>query len=248
MPSKDANLPLSLAEAICPGMDIHEPWRFTKRSASWSETPSPIARKAKEHHSDLRDAFESFTSNSAQKQRNVTLKRNSLTKRESPRTSPERKDRYPGGAFGDAINTHFKIDTSRNDGLPFQFDEIVRGRDRRRRLEAGDCDCCKNYYDHVEPLPTPLLPPAWKSPARTRIVSDLPCRNVEQHKKRISRHRHQWAPPTTPPDYWNIGFPTTQEAADINKRAEDIHDDKRRRIESEANSGTGRFIRRNDYR
>jgi len=73
-----------------------------------------------------------------------------------------------------------------------------------------------------------------------------PVRNLlaDAHRQRISRHRHVWAPPATPPEYWTIEFPTTQQAAEINRRAEDMHIDKRRRIEMEALSKNGRFVRR----
>ncbi|KDQ59381.1 hypothetical protein JAAARDRAFT_107986, partial [Jaapia argillacea MUCL 33604] len=56
----------------------------------------------------------------------------------------------------------------------------------------------------------------------------------DQHRKEISRHRHQWAPPSTPPGYWNIGFPDTQEAADINQQAIHLHARKMEKIELEA--------------
>ncbi|KAI5123623.1 hypothetical protein M0805_003437 [Coniferiporia weirii] len=174
------------------------------------------------------------------------VKVGNLTEAESTRTPVKRRGRYSDVTSGDAINALFEIDSSKNDGLAFQFDEIVRGRRQRQKLDAGDCDCCKNYYDHIATLPDPVLPPVWKSPIANQILED-PHRGIgEIHKKRISRHRHQWAPPTTPPGYWNIGFPTTQEAADINKKAEDIHANKRRRVETEADAGNGRFIRRNN--
>ncbi|KAL5534273.1 hypothetical protein ACEPAG_735 [Sanghuangporus baumii] len=150
----------------------------------------------------------------------------------------------------EAINALYAIDTSKNNGVAFQYDEVVRGKKHRQRLEAGDCDCCKEYYDRLEPLPSRLAPPAWLSTSKEVMVSGcenhLQDRVASSHKKRISRHRYQWSPAKTPPDYWNIGFPTTQEAAEINRRAAEIHSDKRRRVEKEANIIGGRYIRRQD--
>ncbi|KAL5518978.1 hypothetical protein ACEPAH_661 [Sanghuangporus vaninii] len=151
----------------------------------------------------------------------------------------------------EAINALYAIDTSKNNGLAFQYDEVVRSKKHRQRLEAGDCDCCKEYYDRLEPLPSRLAPPVWLSTPKE--VMDSGCENhlkdkvASSHKKRISRHRYQWSPAKTPPDYWNIGFPTTQEAAEINRRAAEIHADKRRRIEKEANIAGGRYIRRQGH-
>lgn len=58
--------------------------------------------------------------------------------------------------------------------------------------------------------------------------------NIELHKKEISRHRHNWERATTPPGYWNIGFPSTQEATDINEKAKEMHQQKLEMVDREA--------------
>jgi len=146
------------------------------------------------------------------------------------------------------INAHFMINSSRNGGLDFQFDSVERGRAERRRLQGGDCDCCRDYYEVAEPVSVGLQAPLWRSPSPVALTMPSALaetaetaesmnadRRLAQDKRRniISRHRHQWTPPSTPPDYWKIGFPTTQEAAAINRRADDMHEDKRRRVERE---------------
>jgi hypothetical protein len=67
---------------------------------------------------------------------------------------------------------------------------------------------------------------------------------IAEHKQAISRHRHQWARASTPPGYWNIGFPNTQEAADINERAKEMHKAKRDSVESEIRRGDGKYRKR----
>ena len=42
------------------------------------------------------------------------------------------------------VNGKFEIDPEKNDGLNFQYDDVVRDKDERRRLEAGDCECCRD--------------------------------------------------------------------------------------------------------
>ncbi|KAL0959050.1 hypothetical protein HGRIS_014352 [Hohenbuehelia grisea] len=37
----------------------------------------------------------------------------------------------------------FAINPERNGGLDFQFEDVIRSRDDRRRLDAGDCECCR---------------------------------------------------------------------------------------------------------
>ncbi|KAH8120283.1 DNA repair protein endonuclease SAE2/CtIP C-terminus-domain-containing protein [Phellopilus nigrolimitatus] len=215
-----------------PEMLTPDPCQLMRRSANWTSSSSPIAKQRINQ-----DANESGFTQGSSNQHNSSageVRADGVMPLGTSNIEVKDKGRYIGASKGDAINALFQIDTSRNHGIAYQFDEVVRGREHRRRLHAGDCDCCKEYYDRLEPLPGRLLPPAWTSPTAKPTIDNKHPMDVEQHKKYISRHRHQWAPPTTPPDYWNIGFPTTQEAADINRRAGNIHVDKRRRVELEA--------------
>ena len=41
-----------------------------------------------------------------------------------------------------ALNAEFEIDPAANDGVPFAFDEVVRGR-HRHKLNAGECEECR---------------------------------------------------------------------------------------------------------
>ena len=85
----------------------------------------------------------------------------------------------------------------------------------------------------------------WKSPERKKkTMSPAMLTPRREHKKGISRHRHQWQQGGTPPDYWNIGFPSTQEAADINEQAKEMHQKKKEEIQFEANKKDGRYKRR----
>lgn len=53
------------------------------------------------------------------------------------------------------INAKFAIDPEHNGGRDFQYDEVVRGREERRHMEADDCECCR---DVIFFLFLPLLP------------------------------------------------------------------------------------------
>jgi hypothetical protein len=68
--------------------------------------------------------------------------------------------------------------------------------------------------------------------------------DITAHKQAISRHRQRWTRAQTPPGYWNIGFPTTPEAQDINQRAQQMHEAKRRGIKAEAARSDGRYTKR----
>ncbi|KAJ7293882.1 DNA repair protein endonuclease SAE2/CtIP C-terminus-domain-containing protein [Mycena rebaudengoi] len=153
------------------------------------------------------------------------------------------------GSGDTTINAAYTIDPTQNGGMGFQYDEVVRGKEDRRRMEGGDCECCRDYYEAIGPLPSRLQPPLWRSPPNSP-ERDRPCRHndaeagqhrdIASHKQAISRHRHHWARASTPPGYWNIGFPTTQETDDINEKAKSMHQQKKRDVQAEAVKG-GRY-------
>ena len=65
-------------------------------------------------------------------------------------------------------------------------------------------------------------------------VDEVNEKEIQRHMQEISRHRHNWAPPSTPPKYWSIGFPDTQEVEEINREADEINEAKKTKIETEA--------------
>ncbi|PVF98898.1 hypothetical protein CPB86DRAFT_873045 [Serendipita vermifera] len=163
-----------------------------------------------------------------------------------------------------SINARYEINPAQNSGLNFAFDEVVRNKEARRKLKAGTCECCKDYYAAVGPLPPRLQAPLWKSPTSSPTTTSKAvqaCKihgehrdmlddeededeHIVAHRQDVSRHRHQWARPKTPPGFWNIGFPTTQEVEAINRAAEEMHERREARIEKEANKPDGKFRRR----
>ncbi|KAI0922869.1 hypothetical protein AcV5_009738 [Taiwanofungus camphoratus] len=178
-------------------------------------------------------------------------------------------------ASKNTINAVYRIDSEKNGGVDFQFDNVVRNAEDRKQLHAVDCKCCHSYYKAIGPLPPRLQRPLWRSPESTPSKhhkdrsdspdvitdqishpTDLPAggedeveaakrqeQAIVEHMHEISRHRHQWEPASTPPSYWNIGFPDTQEAAAINKRAQEMHEQKRAKVDMEARQG-GRYKKR----
>ncbi|KAI0827288.1 DNA repair protein endonuclease SAE2/CtIP C-terminus-domain-containing protein [Trametes gibbosa] len=150
----------------------------------------------------------------------------------------------------DTINALYELDPTNNNGVDFQYEEVVRDKQRRKHMHAGDCECCRDYYDAVGPLPARLRAPLWRSPesspskpSRRDSFGDVSAAAIEEHKQAISRHRQHWARAKTPPGYWNIGFPDTQEVAAMNAEAARMHAQKRAMVAEEAGRG-GRFRRR----
>ncbi|KAK0403698.1 hypothetical protein QR680_017074 [Steinernema hermaphroditum] len=73
--------------------------------------------------------------------------------------------------------------------LPSRDEGVVRKRAERALLHGFDCRCCAKYYDTLELSPQ----------SRKRRVDA------------VSRHRGVEQLPPTPPRYWDLQMPSTQE-------------------------------------
>ncbi|KAG8688821.1 hypothetical protein FRC09_012717 [Ceratobasidium sp. 395] len=166
------------------------------------------------------------------------------------------RGRYAAGPANPAdktINSEYEIDPTRNNGMAFKFDAVIRDKTERRKLNAALLISLQ-YYEAVGPMPKRAGAPLWRSPppeGNHQLAKPHTCKHhhvnptdtstnmtekedAAARKKAISRHRHNWAPASTPPGYWNIGFPDTQQVEDINRRAVELHQEKRNAIEQEA--------------
>jgi hypothetical protein len=47
------------------------------------------------------------------------------------------------------INALYTIDPTKNNGRNYQYDEVIRSKEDRRRMHAGDCDCCRQVRSSV---------------------------------------------------------------------------------------------------
>ncbi|KAF9261626.1 hypothetical protein L218DRAFT_988725 [Marasmius fiardii PR-910] len=172
------------------------------------------------------------------------------------------------------LNELFVVNADQNQGLDHEYDHVIRGKERKRLL-AGDCDECREYYEAIGPMPPRLHQPLWSSPISSPVketkehscqhvhnkgkgrveadntvlgmIPESPTphrRMVDSHRQEISRHRVQWERGKTPPGYWDIGFPDTQQAQAINEEAKELHRQKFKAVQKEALNGNGRYKRR----
>lgn len=76
------------------------------------------------------------------------------------------------------------------DKQPYKFSEVVRKKNDREKLNGYDCRECRQYY----------------------AGDNLTEEQLKLVLKNCSKHRHQSTPPPdTPEDFWEVGFPNTQE-------------------------------------
>ncbi|SPO23601.1 uncharacterized protein UTRI_03873_B [Ustilago trichophora] len=85
----------------------------------------------------------------------------------------------------------------------------IRNPLHRRTLHASDCPDCTLFYSHFNSL----APNSNHGGNRTGLQAG----DVE--RMACSRHRSTYKRAVTPDGYWNIGFPSTQEAQEVNAQA-----------------------------
>ncbi|XP_073406947.1 DNA endonuclease RBBP8 isoform X2 [Dendrobates tinctorius] len=78
----------------------------------------------------------------------------------------------------------------KNSTVDFPHIEVVRSKEERRKLLGHTCKECELYY------------------------ADLPEEERAKKLATCSRHRFRYIPPSTPENFWEVGFPSTQTCKD----------------------------------
>ncbi|GHJ84195.1 hypothetical protein NliqN6_0597 [Naganishia liquefaciens] len=160
-----------------------------------------------------------------------------------------------------SVQEEFEINPERNHGLNYAYQTVERRKEERKKMMGHGCIECENYYNAVGEMPVVSRAPVWRSPSpgsdtraggsttagkcpHGRTVGAGEAEDAKQGlKNKISRHREDWTAPSTPPMYWNIGFPSTQDVEEINALAEEQRESKRAEMRREAEKKDGRYRR-----
>nr|KAF6423551.1 RB binding protein 8, endonuclease [Rousettus aegyptiacus] len=110
-------------------------------------------------------------------------------------THGDKQDKVKQKAF---VEPYFK-DNERETGLPnFPHNEVIRKKEERRKLPGHTCKECEIYY------------------------ADIPPEEREKKLASCSRHRFRYIPPSTPENFWEVGFPSTQTCMERGYIKEDL--------------------------
>ncbi|WWD19677.1 hypothetical protein CI109_104139 [Kwoniella shandongensis] len=132
-----------------------------------------------------------------------------------------------------AVRDEYEIDPEQNEGVSFAFHDVKRKKSERKGMHGGDCECCKGYYEAVGEIPRFNQGPMWKDPDVVEEREVDGAEGVREHQNKVSRHRETWTKPRTPPGYWKIGFPNTQDVAEQNQVADKMMREKEERMRRE---------------
>lgn len=138
----------------------------------------------------------------------------------------------------------FKPNPSYNDGLAYVYDEVVRGKEARSALSGcTDLNCCGKTFrsfakaerstvgpsvttraEDIKLLENYLGDDAYRLGSMTRDEKEetwLLAKTWELASK-FGRHRQRYSRIPSPPGFWTVEFPSTQERAEERRQAEEI--------------------------
>ncbi|NXD93580.1 CTIP endonuclease, partial [Chaetorhynchus papuensis] len=107
----------------------------------------------------------------------------------------DKQDKAKQKAF---VEPYFKSDERKNTVSDFPRIEVVRKKEERRKLLGHTCKECEIYY------------------------ADIPEEEREKKLASCSRHRFRYIPPSTPENFWEVGFPSTQTCVERGYIKEDL--------------------------
>ncbi|KAI8826632.1 DNA repair protein endonuclease SAE2/CtIP C-terminus-domain-containing protein [Fimicolochytrium jonesii] len=129
--------------------------------------------------------------------------------------------------------------TSGTAPVQYKYQEVVRNKEQRKKMQAQDNWCCAKFYEAAGPI-APLPELGAPTAHSAGCAHDQKSNAHATHLQAVSRHRHVHKPPNTPPGYWDVDFPTTQEVAVNNKEAANNKAAKQNREKETGGGGTWR--------
>ncbi|CAG8522624.1 11102_t:CDS:2 [Racocetra fulgida] len=98
-----------------------------------------------------------------------------------------------------------------------RFNETVRKQSERRQLQGEDCRDCRRYYEITGPMPIPDATGLNRCGHTNQVQSAELLMEARLHY--TSKHRTKYSRAPTPPGFWRVGFPTSQELAETNEQS-----------------------------
>lgn len=113
----------------------------------------------------------------------------------TPNIPGDKQDRVKQKAF---VEPYFKDKERETSIQNFPYIDVVRKKEERKKLLGHTCKECEIFY------------------------ADLPAEEREKKLTSCSRHRFRYIPPSTPENFWEVGFPSTQTCVERGYIKEDL--------------------------
>ncbi|XP_075441282.1 DNA endonuclease RBBP8 isoform X3 [Ascaphus truei] len=116
-----------------------------------------------------------------------------LKQKLTTKTGKERENEGKGEVYQKQkafVEPYFQSAERKKPAVDFPHIEVVRNKEERRKMLGHTCKECEIYY------------------------ADLPEEERAKKLASCSRHRFRYIPPSTPENFWEVGFPSTQTCKD----------------------------------
>ncbi|BGO97483.1 hypothetical protein NBRC10513v2_001473 [Rhodotorula toruloides] len=125
------------------------------------------------------------------------------------------KDKQDSAKKAGSSKRVLEINPERNKGEKQFFKEVVRNKEERSKMLAEPCAECTAYFDRSG---TENTCNHRRQPAAATYLDERAAAS-EKRLQAIGRHRVQQPTVEDPPQYWEFGIPTTQDAEKLNQEA-----------------------------
>ncbi|PWY99570.1 hypothetical protein BCV70DRAFT_120588 [Testicularia cyperi] len=200
--ASDAHVPVAVVETAAPGQAVDSCW------AAKTPESSEMALAVRPNLAGSGGAASQSPSDCSRPPRDAAARKHVTAPASS--LQPDELDSFVFDSQMDQIPTKVSMEVTAPDNLPAlpavgHIDDVPeRSKFKRRAMLAHDCPDCVEFYVH------------FNDATGHRAAG-------QAERQACSRHRSTHQRPLTPPGYWNIGFPTTQDADEINQRARQQH-------------------------
>ncbi|GAA5891012.1 hypothetical protein JCM8208_003133 [Rhodotorula glutinis] len=223
----------NLDEPPAPALDAPPASSRKKRRRAVSRTPK-VESDAEETEEDTRYPTEQFPDvGMTDKEKKAWLA--TLRVKRKARWAGEAEEKRVASA---SKRSKLEVNPERNHGEAQLYKETERRKKERQKMLAEPCQQCVEYYERAgKPVRCSHV---HQGPVALKRHLDLRAEQIEaRNLQSVGRHRVQQRTEKEPPDYWQMGMPSSGHVEEINRRAKAQNDERRAYQEKEAQLGNG---------
>uniref|UniRef100_A0A7S3R6Q2 DNA endonuclease activator Ctp1 C-terminal domain-containing protein n=1 Tax=Dunaliella tertiolecta TaxID=3047 RepID=A0A7S3R6Q2_DUNTE len=164
---------------------------------STTKASSPLAKKLREQAERGKQKYMTCREKQQQKEQQRQQQQMERRRQQEQREQEQQQELQEGRCDGAP------------QGKPRKYNEVVRKKDQREALPGYACHVCRDFFRSLAPFGWPGGP---QMPTCGHVLADAqPGSSLAKFQEDLiqenSKHRAQFAPPQTPPGFWELGFP-----------------------------------------
>ncbi|BGP45823.1 hypothetical protein JCM10450v2_001658 [Rhodotorula kratochvilovae] len=159
-----------------------------------------------------------------------------LRSKRKARMAAEEEKRRSGASS--SKRKQLEVNPDRNKGEAHLFKDVERRKKERQKMLAEPCQQCVEYFARAD-KPVQCFHVHQDGPPVAKRYLDLRAEEQAERLQNAGRHRVQQRTEKEPPDYWQMGMPSSGRVEEINRRAKAQNEERRAYQEKEAQLANG---------